>query len=201
MQSSHGSNKHCQLKDLRAKCCGWVERDLMALEEKFTRLHIAWILQEQWLYERRKKTRQECTVDLYICNNSLSFFSIMLQPSAIHVRKLEIWLLIDSIHSMVSQPYCSTVFNNLNIWWLFPLSPVLSSSALKVPASIAVHGIPGDLCCNWFWGWFLFYNLVSAIAVHVSGLGLVVIHSTEVGKLVSLKLHWIWTVERWSCWF
>ncbi len=154
MQSSHGSNKHCQLKDLRAKCCGWVERDLMALEEKFTRSHIAWILQEQWLYERRKKTRQECTVDLYICNNSLSFFSIMLQPSAIHVRKLEIWLLIDSIHSMVSQPCCSTVFNNLNIWWLFPLSPVLSSSALKVPASVAVHGIPGDLCCNWFWGWF-----------------------------------------------
>jgi hypothetical protein len=38
---------------------------------------------------------------------------------------------------------------------------------------------------------FLFYNLVSALAVDVSGLGLVVIHSTEVGKLVSLKLHWI----------
>jgi hypothetical protein len=35
MQSSHGSNKHCPLKDLRIKCCGWVERDLMALEEKF----------------------------------------------------------------------------------------------------------------------------------------------------------------------
>jgi len=105
----------------------------MALEEKFTRSQIAWILQEQWLYERRKKTRQECTIDLYICNNSLSFFSIMLQPWIIHVRKLEIWLLIDSIHSMVSQPCYSTVFNNLNIWWLFPLSLVLSSSALKVP--------------------------------------------------------------------
>jgi len=41
VQSSHGSNKHCQLKDLRAKCCGWVEGDLMALKEKFTRSQIA----------------------------------------------------------------------------------------------------------------------------------------------------------------
>jgi len=43
--------------------------------------------------------------------------------------------LIDSIHSMVSQPCCSNVFNNLNISWFFPLSSVLSSSALKVPGT------------------------------------------------------------------
>ncbi len=36
---------------------------------------------------------------------------------------------------MVSQPCCSIVFNNLNIWSLFPLFLVLSSSALKVPGT------------------------------------------------------------------